>query len=316
VVRLVGEEKKGWLGKSGNSGLNEDTVRAKLDKQGTMYAQAEAFRVCKFKPGKWADLLIQTVGSAEARMIRLGTNERAEEKPISRGWPGEKQFQTMDSTTSLRLKKDYQMGGIETLFHDNRPIAILVGAGVSIPAPSLLPSGKDFMRSILRRMTPEGVDMAKVMGLLERPSEGLSRPGEYLRFELMMARLQEIDPNLEILDFLAAAKEPNDNHFALAELIRKGCLVMTTNFDSLIERAFDCRRGSEESSLTVVASDADFPDSGLPPRARPTLWKLHGTVERQSSTNNLSTISTFTAAIRQQVSGRQEAFLHSVLQSW
>jgi hypothetical protein len=59
LVRLVGDEN--------GSGLNLDTVRGKLDKQGSMYAQADAFRIYKFRPGKWADLLIQTVGSATAR---------------------------------------------------------------------------------------------------------------------------------------------------------------------------------------------------------------------------------------------------------
>jgi hypothetical protein len=32
-----------------------------------MYAQADAFRIYRFRPGKWADLLIQTVGAAAAR---------------------------------------------------------------------------------------------------------------------------------------------------------------------------------------------------------------------------------------------------------
>jgi hypothetical protein len=42
-------------------------VRAKLDKQGSMYAQADAFRIYRFERGKWAELLIETVGSAAAR---------------------------------------------------------------------------------------------------------------------------------------------------------------------------------------------------------------------------------------------------------
>src|SRR5262249_43089828 len=69
VVVLVGEDKRGWFGRKqiGNSGLNEDTVRAKLDKQGSMYAQADAFRIYQFRPGKWAGLLMETVGSAAAR---------------------------------------------------------------------------------------------------------------------------------------------------------------------------------------------------------------------------------------------------------
>jgi hypothetical protein len=69
VAQLTGEERRGWFGKKklGNSGLTEDTVRAKLDKQGSMYAQADAFRIYQFQPGKWAGLLMETVGSAAAR---------------------------------------------------------------------------------------------------------------------------------------------------------------------------------------------------------------------------------------------------------
>jgi hypothetical protein len=62
----AGATKRRWFNNGGPS-LDEATVRAKLDKQGSMYAQADAFRIYGFGPGKWADLLIQTVGSAAAR---------------------------------------------------------------------------------------------------------------------------------------------------------------------------------------------------------------------------------------------------------
>lgn len=63
LVRLHGGRKA----RSNGNGLDEETVRAKLDKQGSMYAQADAFRIYQFRPGKWAGLLIETVGSAAAR---------------------------------------------------------------------------------------------------------------------------------------------------------------------------------------------------------------------------------------------------------
>ena len=67
LVRLLGEERKSRFGNGSVNGLSEDTVRAKLDKQGSMYAQADAFRIYRFRPGTWAGLLIETVGSAAAR---------------------------------------------------------------------------------------------------------------------------------------------------------------------------------------------------------------------------------------------------------
>jgi hypothetical protein len=67
LVRLLGEERKSRFRSNDLNGLDEDTVRAKLDKQGSMYAQADAFRIYRFRPGTWAGLLIETVGSAAAR---------------------------------------------------------------------------------------------------------------------------------------------------------------------------------------------------------------------------------------------------------
>jgi len=67
LVRLLGDERKSRWTTGSLNGIGEDTVRAKLDKQGSMYAQADAFRIYRFRPGKWAGLLIETVGSAAAR---------------------------------------------------------------------------------------------------------------------------------------------------------------------------------------------------------------------------------------------------------
>jgi hypothetical protein len=67
LVRLLGEEKKSLFGAGNFNGLDDATVRAKLDKQGSIYAQADAFRIYRFQPGKWAGLLIETVGAAVAK---------------------------------------------------------------------------------------------------------------------------------------------------------------------------------------------------------------------------------------------------------
>ncbi len=99
VVELQGEERRGSGGLlrkvrnllgSRSDVPDEDAVRAKLAKQGSMYAQADAFRIYRFKPGKWADLLIQTVGSADARLLRQRAEVRSGE-PIYRGWLGRRQ---------------------------------------------------------------------------------------------------------------------------------------------------------------------------------------------------------------------------------
>ncbi|KAI96251.1 hypothetical protein T281_01105 [Rhodomicrobium udaipurense JA643] len=67
LVRLLGVERRSRFRRDEVDGLDEEAVRRKLDRQGSMYAQADAFRIYRFRPGKWAELLIQTVGSVSAR---------------------------------------------------------------------------------------------------------------------------------------------------------------------------------------------------------------------------------------------------------
>lgn len=80
LVHLLGDERKSRFRSRDLNGLDEDTVRFKLDKQGSMYAQADAFRIYRFRPGKWAELLMETVGSAAGRQdVDRGRHEGAGE---------------------------------------------------------------------------------------------------------------------------------------------------------------------------------------------------------------------------------------------
>ena len=83
LVRLLGGEKRSRFDRN-LDGLDEYTVRAKLDKQGSMYAQADAFRIYKFRPGKWADFLIQTVRDAAARQAADALSRKGDE--VFAGW--------------------------------------------------------------------------------------------------------------------------------------------------------------------------------------------------------------------------------------
>src|SRR6185503_15242464 len=67
------------------------------------------------------------------------------------------------------------------------------------------------------------------------------------------------------------------NPHVLAELIRAGALVVMTNFDRLIEIAWNRLYGGDGPPLRVAAFSHDFPEN-LPNRNQPTLWKLHGSL--------------------------------------
>ncbi len=109
LVRLLGEEKKGrFFGKGGLNGLDEDAVRTKLDKQGSMYAQADAFRIYRFQPGKWAGLLDRNRGrgGGEGRM-RSGAGARAAAKCSRAGLTAggcRRRCPSAETITSLRPK--------------------------------------------------------------------------------------------------------------------------------------------------------------------------------------------------------------------
>jgi NAD-dependent SIR2 family protein deacetylase len=133
------------------------------------------------------------------------------------------------------------------------PLAILCGAGVSLSRPSNLLDGRSFMTQVLRRVRPPGVLRASLFQTLNRPRDVRSRPGHFLRFELLMKALQdsELDQNLSVLDCLEC-DWPNKNHFLLGGLVRAGCVVMTTNFDTLIEQAYQDPNPGNWPQIRVV----------------------------------------------------------------
>ena len=159
---------------------------------------------------------------------------------------------------------------------DHGKLAVFCGAGLSALAPSSLPTWWELNTELLeeaRRLTldafpglPEAVAAPiRALSLTSVPVESLS---DLLAHGFAGESWFEV---LKILD----GELTNANHQALVELARKRRLgtVITTNFDTLIERAFR----QTGFGLGVLASDADFQ---RPPAFRPTtvLYKLHGSV--------------------------------------
>ncbi len=98
-------------------------------------------------------------------------------------------------------------------------------------------------------------------------------PGPGIRFELLLDFVeQSVDPGLELLDVYDGG-EPNLNHYRLAELACAGAIIVTTNFDGLIERALGngpCRVRFRPADFEGTAVDA----SRTP--GAPEVWHLHG----------------------------------------
>ena len=67
-----------------DDGLDTALIKHKLDQQGSVYAQADAFRIYRFREKAWARILMQSVGSSAAMsedIARRRTKEGAWERP-------------------------------------------------------------------------------------------------------------------------------------------------------------------------------------------------------------------------------------------
>ena len=207
------------------------------------------------------------------------------------------------------------MNALNNLLPLGEPLAILCGAGVSLSSPSNLLDGRSFMTQVLRRVRPAGVLLARLFQTLGRPGSVRSRPGHFLRFELLMKALQdsELDRNLSVLDCLECDK-PNKNHFLLASLVHTGCVVMTTNFDTLVEQAYQQLNPGNWPELRVAIYNSEFPANG--PDAVPTLWKLHGSLSRGGTQTRDSIAATLATVLAGTETGPRLHFLEQVLRGW
>jgi len=152
---------------------------------------------------------------------------------------------------------------------DSSKMAFFVGAGISVPAPSQLPNFQQLSQKVIQDIVDDVLEKTEIDFL----SQNL-RPEVILQIAV-----EELGPKvLRSLQILVSHR-PNANHFLLAEAIRLGNWVFTTNFDNLIEedsklmhieikRCYEDRHFEEfEKRLRAGGDMAGY------------LFKLHGTIE-------------------------------------
>ena len=229
---------------------------------------------------------------------------------------------------------------LKELFSCDEKLAILAGAGISLDSPSNLLDGRTFMREALRRVssvkaadpTPKTGWLRKlqrketsampdenwVLSILDQPDREFRRPGEFLRFEVLMAELvySGLDHQLRVLDCLDQCEYPNYNHYVLADLLRTGHVVLTTNFDRLIEMAYERIRKPSDPRLHVVYEDQDFPITGPGANGAPTLWKLHGSCSVFGQNTRHSIQATLESVLATDLSKHKRKFLEHVLREY
>lgn len=159
-----------------------------------------------------------------------------------------------------------------------RRLTVLCGAGVSMASPSCLPSWWGFNNMLLEEIKAKAAP--RIPKSVRPAFDRLSL--EMLRVEAFSDKVvrtfagHSYFPVLEVLE----SDRPNACHAALAELSRRGILqaVLTSNFDTLIERAFL----EAAVRLQVLADPRDAVEARPLPGVC-TLVKVHGSVTATSS---------------------------------
>ncbi|MFX1534410.1 MAG: tetratricopeptide repeat protein [Promethearchaeota archaeon] len=163
---------------------------------------------------------------------------------------------------------------IKDLFTEDAKLTFLVGAGCSVDAPSCLPAGRNMMEAIVKYTCAES-EIKKILEL------------EDLRFEALVEIIRDfLDPLLKIIDFYGMSDKANLQHYFMAEMIKKGHFVITTNFDFLIEHALLHSNVSKDDIVPVITKK-DFQNYQDPneqvEKGKKAIYKIHG------STRNIIT---------------------------
>lgn len=153
---------------------------------------------------------------------------------------------------------------------EGEKLTFLVGAGCSVESPSCLPTGQEFMKSIVKFSCSEN-ENNKIINLIEQKK---------IRFEALIEIFRDkLDKDLKIIDFFGLCDKPNIQHFYLAEMIKQGHFVITTNFDFLIEHAL-LKMGLPKEDIIPVITENDFQQYCKPyefyNNRKQFIYKIHG----------------------------------------
>ncbi len=156
---------------------------------------------------------------------------------------------------------------LNNLFKKKEKLVFLIGAGCSVDSPSCLPAGRKMIETMVRYTCPE-TEISKILKI------------EELRFEALVEIIRDrLDDELKVIEYYSQCNKPNIQHFFLADMIRKGQFVMTTNFDLLIEHAL-LQLSVPKKEIIPVITKEDFikytDPNKLLKKKKKTLYKIHG----------------------------------------
>ncbi len=159
---------------------------------------------------------------------------------------------------------------INNLLANQTKLTFLVGAGSSIDPPSCLHAGRAIIEALINYTCVES-ERKKLLKI------------DGLRYEQVVEIVRDrLDNNLKMIDYYGECDKPNLQHFFLANMIKNGQFVMTTNFDFLIEHAL-VHSGIPKDEIIINITRADFETNNDPialfMQGKKTLYKIHGSTK-------------------------------------
>lgn len=171
--------------------------------------------------------------------------------------------------------------------HRERPIALCVSSGISLPYPSLLPSAAEVLRATAAAFAPEPVDdrdACRISAEVEAIGEGLPEACYEMLLDVAGGSVAEIWRAVDLWRDDARSGEPrgpNAAHYAAVLVAwRSHAPIVTPNYDLLLEEA--------ASRLGLGHTAREPGDDAV------AIWKIHGSVDRLDSIR--TTLRTITVA--------------------
>lgn len=152
--------------------------------------------------------------------------------------------------------------------------AYLAGAGISVPAPAYLPTAPALISEITTAVTDDANFRTAIMDRTFGGRATLDGNAALLRFETILTCIHHaVDPTLDLLSIFSECRTPTPYHYFLADQLRRGAILLTTNFDNLIEIA--CHELSV--AYTLIVHDEELAAFAKDPLSvKCPLVKLHG----------------------------------------
>ncbi|MFN8296356.1 MAG: SIR2 family protein [Chitinophagales bacterium] len=164
---------------------------------------------------------------------------------------------------------------------------IFAGAGISLDSPSNLPISKHIIDKILQAITPNNNIKDKLLKF-SRGTHTDKLFGDFIRFEMLLDVISDIDPKLEVLNFIRDFDTPNLNHYNLAKAAITGDYIITPNFDCLIEKAI-LNLGYEP---ITICYNKDFENWKVKHNKKQIpIFKIHGSFFKYTGISNKRIIS-------------------------